>query len=164
MERHLAYTSPIGPLLLLSDGEALCRLDFMDDAGSYPKDAGDNILEQSVKWLDDYFSTGHWNPDRPPMRPKGTVFREAVWQELAMLGEGRLTSYGELARKVEARLSHHTAARAVGGAVGANPIAIMIPCHRVVGSDRSLTGFSGGLWRKKALLELEGFDLSTFKD
>ena len=164
MERHLAYISPIGPLLLLSDGEALCRLDFMDDAGSYPKDAGDNILEQSVKWLDDYFSTGHWNPDRPPMRPKGTVFREAVWQELAMLGEGRLTSYGELARKVEARLSHHTAARAVGGAVGANPIAIMIPCHRVVGSDRSLTGFSGGLWRKKALLELEGFDLSAFKD
>ena len=90
------------------------------------------------------------------MRPAGTAFRQLIWKLLLQIPYGKTVSYGELAKKAAAQLGKpHMSAQAVGQAVGANPIAIVIPCHRVVGADGSLTGYAGGIHYKKALLELE---------
>ena len=150
------YASPWGPSLLAADETGLTGLWF--EAQKYfPSFLGVDyqeketpVLTETVRWLDVYFSGK--DPDiLPPLHPQGSPFRQAVWNILLTIPRGQTMTYGEIAR----RLGVHSA-QAVGGAVGHNPISILIPCHRVVGSDGSLTGYAGGVERKARLLQLEG--------
>ena len=159
MSDRIASTlpTPIGELLLVGDGEALTAVEF-DDArrGSpTPGGAGDSVIEEAAAQLRAYFAGTRTTFDLP-LRAAGTPFEQAVWEELRRIPYGETTSYGELA----ARVGEPTAARAVGRANGRNPLPIIVPCHRVIGADGSLTGFGGGLECKRALLDLERGALS----
>ena len=155
------YPSPLGEILLAGDEEALTGLWFTDAryAGlglspDTPEGKTEAIL-RAEKWLDVYFSGAE--PDfLPALRPAGSPFRQKVLNLLRQVPWGQTVTYGELARTLGC-----ASAQAVGGAVGHNPISIMIPCHRVVGTDGSLTGYAGGLARKQWLLKLEKADLSS---
>ena len=150
------YASPLGPILLAADETGLTGLWF--EAQKYfPSFLGVEyqeketpVLTETVRWLDVYFS-GKDPGFLPPLHPQGSPFRQTVWDILLTIPRGQTMTYGEIAR----RLGVHSA-QAVGGAVGHNPISILIPCHRVVGSDGSLTGYAGGVERKARLLQLEG--------
>lgn len=112
-------------------------------------------------WLEDYFS-GIDRPHDLALDLRGTPFQKSVWRILLKVPFGRVSTYGEVARAIAAsRGMSRMSARAVGHAVGRNPISILVPCHRVVGSDKTLTGYGGGLDKKEALLGLEGVDLAT---
>ena len=150
------YASPLGPILLAADETGLTGLWF--EAQKYfPSFLGVDyqeketpVLTETVRWLDVYFS-GKDPGFLPPLHPQGSPFRQAVWNILLTIPRGQTMTYGEIARRLGVR-----SAQAVGGAVGHNPISILIPCHRVVGSDGSLTGYAGGVERKARLLQLEG--------
>ncbi len=150
------YASPLGPILLAADETGLTGLWF-EGQKYFPSFLGVDyqeketpILTETVRWLDVYFSGK--DPDiLPPLHPQGSPFRQAVWNILLTIPRGQTMTYGEIARRLGVR-----SAQAVGGAVGHNPISILIPCHRVVGSDGSLTGYAGGFDRKTRLLQLEG--------
>lgn len=156
------YPSPLGELVLASDGAALTGLWFQGQ-----KYFGSTLIEpvsrQEVppfdevrRWLDAYFD-GKEPSFTPLLRYGGTPFQMVVWEALRDIPYGTTVTYGQLARQVAERLGRtHMAAQAVGGAVGHNPISLIIPCHRVVGADGSLTGYAGGLERKRRLLLLEG--------
>lgn len=121
------------------------------------------VFDEAVRWLDIYF--GGRRPDfTPPLNlEKGTAFRKEVWQLLLQIPYGENTTYGELAAQLAAKHGQkRMSAQAVGGAVGHNPISIIVPCHRVVGTGGSLTGYAGGLAKKLALLKLEGIDTANF--
>ena len=158
------YDSPLGRIQMASDEIGLTVLYF--EGAKYDADrlsAGcleqeTKILSAGKRWLDLYF--GGKNPDfLPPLHPKGSAFQMTVWNMLLEIPYGKTISYGEIARKIaEKRGISRMSAQAVGGAVGRNPIAIIIPCHRVVGADGSLTGYAGGLDKKIKLLELEHGD------
>lgn len=120
------------------------------------------ILTETIKWLDMYFS-GEEPNFTPPLHPSGSSFRQAVWQILLQIPYGQTITYGEIARKIaETKNTSRMSAQAVGGAVGHNEISIIIPCHRVVGTNGSLTGYAGGIDKKISLLELEHTDMSRF--
>ena len=150
------YASPLGPILLAADETGLTGLWF--EAQKYfPSFSGVEyqeketpVLTETARWLDVYFS-GKDPGFLPPLHPQGSPFRQTVWDILLTIPRGQTITYGEIARRLGVR-----SAQAVGGAVGHNPISILIPCHRVVGSDGSLTGYAGGLDRKTRLLQLEG--------
>ena len=146
--------SPVGPLTLVSDGAALTGLWTEKNAPVPGEIAELPVFELTEKWLDVYFS-GREPDFTPPLRMEGTPFRMRVWELLREIPYGSLTSYGAIAEKLRAA-GIKSSPRAVGGAVGANPVSIIVPCHRVIGSDGSLTGYAGGLETKKALLRLEG--------
>ncbi len=145
-------------------GVGACAVDAMEcgDKGS-ARIEGVAAREQSPgivaarTWLDVYFE-GRDPGALPPVRLRGTAFQEEVWACLAEIPYGQLTTYGAIARRIEEKRGRKTAARAVGVAVGRNPVSIIVPCHRVVGSSGSLTGYAGGLARKVKLLQLEGVD------
>lgn len=145
------YSSPIGPIVLTYDDTALTGLRFASSAdGSNGEPIADNSpLAACFRWLDLYFS-GRQPDFTPPIDLRGTAFQQRVWHELLTIPYGQTVTYGEIARRVGCR-----SAQAVGGAVGRNPIALIVPCHRVIGSDGSLTGFAFGLRRKQYLLQLE---------
>ena len=150
------YESPLGPVLLAADSVGLTGLWFVGQK-YFPSFSDGEFLEEETpvlaearRWLNVYFSGA--SPDfLPPLRPQGSSFRQAVWNVLLTIPRGQTMTYGEIARRLNVR-----SAQAVGGAVGHNPVSILIPCHRVVGSDGSLTGYAGGLERKERLLQLEG--------
>ena len=152
------YPSPLGEISLVCDDEALLHLSlpgqppFRHDCveGDHP------ILGQTTAWLDRYFRGEAPSPAELPLKPLGTPFRQLIWGLLLDIPYGQTTSYGELAKNAAQILGKpRMSAQAVGQAVGANPIAVIIPCHRVLGSDGSLTGYAGGVHYKVALLELE---------
>ena len=107
------------------------------------------------RWLDVYFS-GRKPDFTPPTAPAGTAFQQSVWEILRTIPYGETTTYGAIARRIEQNTGCRMSAQAVGGAVGRNPISILIPCHRVIGADGSLTGYAGGLDKKERLLQWEG--------
>ena len=149
--------SPIGRLMLTSDGHALTGLYMLDGGGHPPSSDGDftsrpEAFGEVAAQLEAYFR-GEAKEFRLPLAPSGTRFQLAVWAELTKIPYGSTVSYGDIARALGKR---PVAARAVGSANGANPIAVIVPCHRVIGSDGSLTGYGGGLDRKELLLRLEG--------
>lgn len=152
------YVSPIGEMMIVSDGEAICGLwfygqkHFLSSIDSEIVQDDDLDIFKKVKgWLDDYFKG--LNPQIDfKLRPAGTDFRCRVWKILLEIPYAETMTYGEIASKFSDRMS----AQAVGGAVGRNPIAIIIPCHRVLGSKNRLTGYAAGIDRKIKLLELEG--------
>lgn len=152
---HL-YPSPLGEITLESDGENLVGLWF-GRAAEEKTFSEDNlpVFEQADRWLNIYFSGKE--PDfTPPLHVSGSDFQKGVWQILLTIPYGRTRTYGDIAAQIASeRGISRMSAQAVGGAVGRNPVSIIIPCHRVVGSDGSLTGYGGGIWRKEKLLELE---------
>ena len=150
------FDSPLGPLLVAASGQGLCGLYFREHrhfrgADGWRRDARQPLLLEARAQLDDYFA-GRRQAFDLPLAAQGTTFQKAVWRELAKIAHGDLLSYGELAQ----RLGQPRAVRAVGAAIGRNPLCIIVPCHRVVGANRALTGYAGGLARKQALLALEG--------
>lgn len=156
------YRSPLGEVLLASDGSALTGLWFEGQrrfaAGLAPDAlACDDlaVFDEARSWLDTYFTGGHPDAVPPATALSGTSFQRAVWDELRLVGFGQTATYGELAVRVAARLGRPTSARAVGSAVGRNPVSVIVGCHRVLGASGQLTGYAGGLWRKRALLALE---------
>lgn len=146
--------SPIGPLALVADGGALVGV-FLDGhhqrvpAAAVPG-ADDPVLAEAAAQLDAYFAGRRRHFDLP-LRPVGTPFQRTVWDALCAIPFGTTTTYGALA----ARIGRPSAVRAVGLANGRNPLAVVVPCHRVIGADGRLTGYAGGLDRKRALLDLE---------
>ena len=160
------YKSPIGNILLASDEEGLTGLWFEGQkyfANTLPDERilqETEILREAKKWLDLYF-TGEEPPFTPPLHPAGSTFRQAVWQLLLQIPYGQTITYGEIARRMaEVKKVPRMSAQAVGGAVGHNEISIIIPCHRVVGTNGSLTGYGGGIDKKISLLNLEHADMS----
>lgn len=162
--RH--YDSPMGRILLAADEIGLRGLWF-DGQKYFARDLPEKRIEQEThalaearRWLDVYF-TGKEPDFLPPLHPIGSAFRQAVWTALLQIPYGHTTTYGEIARQLAgtAGLSQMSA-QAVGGAVGHNEISIIIPCHRVVGTSGSLTGYAGGIERKVKLLELERADMT----
>ena len=154
MPHYRTIESPVGPLMLVGDQASLRRLAFVRDGEPEPEDGWQRdtrgALDGVCRELEAYFA-GRLTRFETPVVPEGTAFQRRVWQGLCGIPYGRTVSYGELARQIGAE----RAVRAVGAANGANPIAIVIPCHRVIGANGSLTGFGGGLPVKRALLDLE---------
>jgi len=146
------HESPVGPLTLQSNGKALTHCAFENPR--YPFDVAprgdDNVIAAARRQLDAYFA-GKLRAFDVPLAPEGTEFQQRVWAALLNIPYGATRSYGQQA----AAIGSHKAVRAVGLANGRNPIAIIIPCHRVIGSNGSLTGYGGGMPRKQKLLELE---------
>lgn len=149
------YDSPVGLLLLESDGEALTGLWMNREPAA--ETAHIPVLDRAKGWLDAYFRGEEPMVDFP-LAPRGTAFQQKVWEILRKIPYGQVRTYGEIAREMADILSKdHMSAQAVGGAVGANPISILIPCHRVVGAKGKLTGYAGGLDKKAWLLCHEGW-------
>ena len=146
--------SPIGHLRLASDGAALTAIDFHARGRAGAGKPADPVLREATRQLAAYFDRRLTAFDLP-LAPHGTPFRRQVWEALLSVPYGATSSYGAIAR----RIGRPRAVRAVGAANGANPIPIVIPCHRIVGADGSLTGFGGGLPVKEYLLALEGVTL-----
>jgi methylated-DNA-[protein]-cysteine S-methyltransferase len=157
-----AFASPLGPMTLAATDRGLCGIWFdgqkhMPDTGAWPVQAEHALLLRATEALRQYFA-GQRSPfDLPLDLNQGTVFQQQVWHGLLDIPTGQTISYGNLGR----RIGRAAAVRAVGAAVGRNPISIVVPCHRVVGADGSLTGYAGGLERKVALLQLEAAMAAT---
>ena len=162
------YDSPLGPITLACDETAIIGLWF--DGQKYfgnilPEqlaEKGHPLLQDAKRWLDIYFS-GRAPDFLPPLRYDSTPFRKAVCEIMLTIPYGSTMTYGQIAAEVARRQGlANMSAQAVGGAVGHNPISLMIPCHRVVGTNGSLTGYGGGIARKVKLLELENADMHRF--
>ncbi len=152
------WASPLGPMILAASPHGLCGVWFADqrhlpasDQLAWPQDDAHPVLQQAVHQLSAYFNSSISLFDLPLDLNAGTAFQQSVWHALLRIPAGQTTSYGRISQQI----SNPQAVRAVGAAVGRNPIGIIVPCHRVLGADGSLTGYAGGLGRKAALLELE---------
>ena len=159
------YTSPLGPIVIESDGEAITSLRFCDEPENtvstaqgvevlkeaFPREAATTppIIAETLRWLEDYFA-GKRPCNVPRLNPQGTSFQKRVWHTLLTIPYGKTISYGEIAKMVECR-----SAQAVGQAVGRNPIALIIPCHRVIAAHGKIGGYEYGIEIKKRLLDLE---------
>ena len=162
------YSSPLGGILLAADEIGLTGSWFDGEkyfADNLPAEHAERqtpILAEAARWLDIYF-TGKEPGFTPPLHPIGSPFRQAVWEILLQIPYGQTTTYGEIARQLaEKQGREKMSAQAVGGAVGHNEISVIIPCHRVVGTSGSLTGYAGGIGKKVKLLELERADMCGF--
>ena len=160
------YNSPLGGILLAADEIGLTGLwfngqkYFARDLPAEHVEQNTPVLSEAKRWLDIYF-TGRKPDFTPPLHPVGSAFRQAVWEILLQIPYGQTTTYGEIARQLAAKLGlPRMSAQAVGGAVGHNEVSIIIPCHRVVGTSGSLTGYAGGIDKKVKLLELEHTDMT----
>ena len=156
MEHQISIVSPLGSLVLKSDGQSITGISFTEDTDISLTEESDQdpnsceVLERCKEQLGNYFS-GETQVFDLPLYPEGTEFQRRVWNELLKIPYGETITYMEMA----IRLGDPKAIRAVGTANGRNPIAVIIPCHRVIGAGNKLTGYAGGIWRKKILLELE---------
>ena len=156
MYDYIRYCSPLGILTVTAESGALTALVIDGQKYADRHLAGEGVehetpvLHAAKLWLDAYFSGDAPDGSELPLSPKGTVFQKKVWRELLNISYGTTNTYGALAGRLG------SSARAVGSAVGRNPISIIIPCHRVLGADGSLTGYAGGLENKEKLLQLEG--------
>lgn len=159
MTTYAYHATPIGSLLIAVKDNAICAVEFPESQHPIKRDAHwregtHGLLDQAREQLDGYFAGTRKQFDLP-LAPQGTEFQRSVWQALRQIPFGQIRSYAEQARAI----GKPNAVRAVGAANGRNPIPIFIPCHRVIGSNRSLTGFAGGLPTKQFLLRLEGVEI-----
>lgn len=150
------YLSPLGPMIVAATDSGLAGVWFegqrhLPDSSGWPHAPGHPVLAAAVQQLRDYFAGRRTQFELPLDLQGGTAFQQSVWQALLAIPSGATTSYGDLSQRV----GRPAAVRAVGAAVGRNPVSIVVPCHRVLGRDGSLTGYAGGLERKSALLDLE---------
>ena len=154
--------SPLGTILIAATSKGLAGLWFVENqrylptaitgSTAWPEDSNHPVLRQASQQLGEYFAGQRCHFDLPLDLSCGTAFQQSVWQALLAIAPGEVISYGEVSR----RIGNPAAVRAVGGAVGRNPVSIIVPCHRVMGTNGALTGYGGGLARKTALLKLEG--------
>jgi methylated-DNA-[protein]-cysteine S-methyltransferase len=167
MEYIHKIESPIGILTVSSDGQNISGL-WIEGQKYFAKTLGKDVSEQNLpvfnyvrKWLDIYFSGK--KPDfMPPLMLEGSMFQKSVWNNLSKIPYGQTITYGELAGQFEfENKGKRTSARAIGNAVGHNPISILIPCHRVIGKNGNLTGYAGGIPQKIKLLQLECIDIEN---
>ena len=161
MQHIQTYESPLGELTFVSDGTALLGVWYekqepLEQLLQSPYETCNlPIFDETRRWFDLYFD-GRKPDFTPPLHLVGTDFRQQVWNDLLLIPYGATTTYGALAQQMAHRLGKsRMSAQAIGGAVGHNPISIIVPCHRVVGADGTLTGYAGGIWRKEYLLKLE---------
>jgi methylated-DNA-[protein]-cysteine S-methyltransferase len=167
MEYVHKIKSPVGMLTVSSDGKNVSGL-WIEGQKYFAKTMEKDVLEQNLsifetvqKWLDIYFS-GREPDFIPPLMPKGSPFQKSIWNNLCKIPYGQTTSYGELAKQFELEnQGKHTSARAIGNAVGHNPISILIPCHRVIGKNGNLTGYAGGIANKIKFLKMEGINIAN---
>ena len=154
IQAEAIFDTPVGPLVARADEEGLSELLFVRRGGVHKATGGDPRALRHIRSIElqlrEYFD-GKRKAFDVPLRPQGPPFHMRVWNQLLDIPYGETISYGELAKRV----GDPTAARAVGAANGANPIVIVIPCHRVIGANGRLVGYGGGLWRKRTLLDLE---------
>ncbi len=170
MNYYCLYHSPLGDIIIESDGEFLTGVCFdcqnIVDLEVLQKNSNKelSIFTQTKKWLDIYFSGKE--PDFiPPLSfPEVSLFRKRVWEILLEIPYGKTITYGEIAKQIEKESGKRVSAQAVGGAVGHNKIAIIVPCHRVMGKNRRYTGYAGGILNKKGLLKFEGVNLNKFHE
>ena len=157
MIRYARFESPLGPVLAIADEDGITHIDFVGAKyerriePDWIEDPRASALAACGRQLAEYF-TGVRTAFDLPLAPHGSEFQQRVWREIARVPYGETISYGELARRAGAPGQ----ARAAGAATGRNPVGIVVPCHRIVGGDGRLTGYAGGLERKRGLLELEG--------
>ncbi|MDR1603972.1 MAG: methylated-DNA--[protein]-cysteine S-methyltransferase [Gracilibacteraceae bacterium] len=164
------FESPVGLLTMASDGQNLVGLWLGGQkyhGGTLPEKATERddipVFAATKTWLSSYFAGEKPEVSALPLAPIGSEFRQGVWMILRSIPYGSVLTYGEIAKMMAVRANkERMSAQAVGGAVGHNPISIIIPCHRVVGANGNLTGYGGGIAKKVKLLELEGVDLSRF--
>lgn len=157
-------TVPLGAVTLASDGESLCGLWFLGQkyfAAAIPEEMCRKddleIFQKTKDWLERYFAGKRPEISELPLHPIGSEFRQKVWKILCEIPYGKVTTYGEIAQRIASEQGlERMSAQAVGGAVGHNPISIIIPCHRVVGANGKLTGYAGGIEKKRELLKHEG--------
>lgn len=163
------YKSPVGKLLIASKENKLIGL-WIEGQKYYLNEIDDEVQEKeneetlfkTKKWLDRYFNGENPKISELKLNPSGSEFRQNVWKLLCQIPYGKVTTYGEIAKKMAKIMNKEKmSAQAVGGAIGHNPIAIIIPCHRVVGTNGNLTGYAGGIDKKIKLLELEKVDMSN---
>ena len=161
MNYKYTYESPLGTMVMLGTLSYLTDLFFIDEAHAPSFDDTEYIeqvtgpFEVTIMWLDQYFN-GKKPFITPPIQLEGTAFRKFVWSILQTIPYGNTTTYGEIGKQIAQQQGKEKfSAQAVGGAVGHNPISIIIPCHRVIGSNGKLTGYAGGIERKKYMLDLE---------
>ncbi len=169
MYASCTYNSPFGLITLAADNDGLKGLWFEGqryyaESLDAPMHADENPhLDAACAWLDDYFAGAKPAISNLTLAPIGSKYRQIVWQLLQEIPYGEVRTYGDLAKEAAKRMGKERgSARAVGGAVGHNPISIIVPCHRVIGTSGNLTGFGGGISRKIQLLEHEGVDCSCF--
>ena len=161
MNYKYTYESPLGTMIMLGTLTYLTDLFFVDEAHAPIYDDAEYIeqktgpFEVTIMWLDQYFK-GQKPFITPPIQLEGTEFRKSVWSVLQTIPYGETTTYGDIGKQIaEKQGKDKMSAQAVGGAVGHNPISIIVPCHRVIGSNGKLTGYAGGIERKKYMLDLE---------
>lgn len=164
------YPSPVGLLTLACDLSGSRLVGLWLEGQKYhgstliegmTEKSGMPVFDRTKDWLNRYFDGKKPGADEMPLAPAGSGFRQEVWRILCEIPYGEVITYGDIAKKIEAKLGRASmSGQAVGGAVAHNPISIIIPCHRVVGGNGSLTGYAGGLPAKIKLLELEGVDMS----
>ena len=164
MELCTSYASPLGEIVLASDGQALTGLWFAGQKyfPARPMERADDLalFGAARAWLDAYFAGARPDPRSLPLAPAGSGFRQLVFSLLLAIPYGGTVTYGALAAQAARRMGRPSmSAQAVGGAVGHNPISVIIPCHRVLGADGSLTGYAGGTGKKLWLLRHEGVQL-----
>lgn len=159
---YTTYESPLGTLTLYATASSLVGLTFPTQAVTFleplviDENMSSPILRQTIQWLDQYFN-GQIPTIAIPLSPQGTAFQQKVWSQLQHIPYGTSLTYGELSQRVF-NSSTPKGAQAIGSAVGANPISLIIPCHRVLGKGKNLTGYTGGLSIKRALLSIENID------
>ena len=163
-----SYTSPVGIITIASDGDSLTGL-WIDGqkyrSGAEGMTTKDDLplFVRTKRWLDRYFDGERPDISELPLAPEGSGFRKTVWNILCGIPYGETVTYGDIAKEMAVKMKmERMSSQAVGGAVGHNPISIIIPCHRVVGSDGNLTGYAGGIEKKIKLLEHEGADMKKF--
>lgn len=167
---YTKYNSPLGDILLMANDDALIRLclpgqtveeDLLARAVCHDRAP---LLVEGCDWLDRYFCGKRPTPQEIRLDPPGSDFRKQVWERLCHIPYGTLVTYGDIAREMAQEKGKNMSAQAVGGAVGHNPISLIIPCHRVVGRDGSLVGYNGGVALKRRLLKYEGVDVRNLYD
>jgi len=144
------YDAPIGKMIIISDGESIIEIDHINHDEPITSNP-DKLCQLATKQLDEYFAGTRFEFDLPLKATKGTDFQKAAWRALTTIPYGETISYGEQAK----RMNNPKAVRAVGGANGKNPFSIVVPCHRVIGANGTLTGYTGGMNRKEWLLDFE---------
>ncbi len=165
-----SYESPVGKIFIVSDEhniigiwiegqkyffETFKETDFLD--------CSNEVLEKAKQWLNRYFKGEKTSIDEIPLAPKGSEFRQRVWKILCEIPYGKVITYGDIAKRIAEETGKKSmSAQAVGNAVGHNPISIIIPCHRVIGSNGNLTGYAGGIDKKIQLLKIENVNINEF--